>query len=329
MRPYPVAVLRLRADPWMPDYGMGFEVRDDEERLAPEPFVETEDWTVAIAAKELASMPLWFVDGVRRVEMRVLAEDERGRRGSGLLGTFGVGSVHCDGTAAFGEHEIGRALVLDHGLPAERLEVRQGSGTLVFEPHRCTGSEPDAALRELQAVMREREAALAVRIATDVGSLVFVDGPLTRRHDVDTPGAVVGLIKRFHAEYLAPEHAALRRRLRLGERTPVFGLVDPEKGEKRIRRYSWYLRLRDVVAPFHDESGLVRCEVRGEAGVAAAIGAAERSAAYLPAFAGRAQDPRTPQNLAPIAGLETWLRHRMGDTALVQRALRAHLLEAA
>jgi hypothetical protein len=41
----------------------------------------------------------------------------------------------------------------------------------------------------------------------------------------------------------------------------------------------------------------------------------------LPSFAGRASDPRTPQNLTPVAGLEAWLRHRMGHPGIVRRAL--------
>ena len=53
---------------------------------------------------------------------------------------------------------------------------------------------------------------------------------------------------------------------------------------------------------------------------------ADRVTALLPRYAGRPSDPRTPQNLAPVAGLETWLRHRMGDRAMVRRALLAWLV---
>jgi hypothetical protein len=57
---------------------------------------------------------------------------------------------------------------------------------------------------------------------------------------------------------------------------------------------------------------------------------ADRVTALLPGFAGRASDPRTPQNLVPVAGLETWLRHRIGDSRLIRRALLEWLaLEAA
>ena len=54
---------------------------------------------------------------------------------------------------------------------------------------------------------------------------------------------------------------------------------------------------------------------------------ADRVSALLPDFAGRPSDPRTPQNLVPVAGLESWLRHRLGATALVRHALMAWITE--
>jgi hypothetical protein len=57
-----------------------------------------------------------------------------------------------------------------------------------------------------------------------------------------------------------------------------------------------------------------------------AVALADRVTAQLPRFAGRPADPRTPQNLAPVGGLETWLRHRMGDARMVRRSLLAWLV---
>ena len=43
----------------------------------------------------------------------------------------------------------------------------------------------------------------------------------------------------------------------------------------------------------------------------------------LPRFASEPhKEPRAPQNLYPIAGLEHHLRHRLGDPHLLERALR-------
>jgi hypothetical protein len=46
-------------------------------------------------------------------------------------------------------------------------------------------------------------------------------------------------------------------------------------------------------------------------------------AATLPRFASQPHnDPRAPQNLHPIAGLERELKRRLGDPLLLERALR-------
>jgi hypothetical protein len=46
----------------------------------------------------------------------------------------------------------------------------------------------------------------------------------------------------------------------------------------------------------------------------------------LPRFASdAARDPRAPQNLYPIGGLEAQLKHRLGDPAVVRRAIEAQL----
>ena len=111
-------------------------------------------------------------------------------------------------------------------------------------------------------------------------------------------------------------------RLARGQRTPVFGLHDRDG---KVRGYSWYTRVAELRGPWHDHAGVLRCEVRASLGLTAAVAMADRVSASLPAFAGRPSDPRTPQNLVPVAGLETWLRHRMGDGRFIRRALLAWL----
>ena len=317
-------MLRLRADPWMPEYGMGFDVRIEEPPEDVDPFVETEDWSAPRGPGRVERVPLWFVDGVRRTELRLIADSET-RRVRGLLGSFGVGAVRCGDAATFGDHEVGRALVLGSGERGERLEVRCGAGTLVFEPHSTPGTEPDDPLVALQHLMREAEGNLAARLADDSDAVVLVDGPLSpplRRGTTRCP--VVGVVKRFGRDYLEPEQNQLLPRLRAGERSPLFAF-----SAREVRRYAWYARVADLRGPWHDHAGLVRCEARGTLDLAEAEELADRVTSYLPAFAGRPQDPRTPQNLLPVAGLETWLRHRLADAALVRRALLAYLAERA
>jgi hypothetical protein len=316
-------VLQLRADPWTPDHGMGFEARLDETSATADPDVETTDWSRPFSPGEHPETPLWFVDGVRRIELRVLADDDAGRRGPGLFGSWAVGSVRCDGRAVFGEHDVGRAVVLGGGLRPDHVRIRVGGVELVYEPHSESGSDPDAPLLGLQSGMRESEATLATRLAGTTERLILVDGPLHRRSlEVETTSPVVGVVKRFVRAYLDAGHDALLSRLRPGERTPLFGLASKDHP---IDRFAWYTRLVDSPRTWHDHAGLVRCEVRAGVGLDRARELADRVSGLLPRYAGRATDPRYPQNLAPVGGLEGWLQHRMGHRALIRRALQEWL----
>lgn len=313
-------MLVLRADPWTPDHGMGFEPRLDETPATADPTVETEDWARAIAPGPSEAGTVWFVDGVRRVELRLLAADEE-RRTYGLFGSLAAGAVRCDGRAAFAEHLVRRSIVLAGGLRPEPVEVEVGGTRLVFEPRTEPGTEPDQPLAGLQKAMQAEEAALAARLAASSGALVVVDGRLGFLDPTASP--VVGLVKRFVRAYLDAEHDALLARLEPGERTPLFGLV--YEGQP-LERYAWYVRLVPSRPVWHDHAGLVRCEVRAGLGREAAIELADRVSGLLPRFAGRPTDPRYPQNLAPVGALEEWLVHRMGHQGILRRALTQWLI---
>ena len=57
--------------------------------------------------------------------------------------------------------------------------------------------------------------------------------------------------------------------------------------------------------------------------LAEARAVADRATATLPRFASQGhKDPRAPQNLYPIGGLEKELKRRLGDPRLWYRALR-------
>jgi hypothetical protein len=317
-------MLSLRADPWIPDFGMGFEARMGETPARADPFVEIEDWSVPIVPGEVEPGTVWFVDGVRRVELRLIAGDESGRRAPGLFGSFGVGAVRCDGHAAFAEHSLGRSVVVGGGLRPEPVEVRVGGVVLAYQPATEPGGDPDTPLFGLQKAMMAQEAALASRIASGKEELVLADGRLGFLDATRSP--VVGVVKRFVRAYLDPEQDALLPRLAPGERTPLFGLV--YEGQP-LERYAWYTRLVRSRPEWHDHAGLVRCEVRVGLGLDEARALADRVSGLLPGFAGRPFDPRFPQNLAPVGGLERFLQHRLGHRGLIRRALMARLAEQA
>jgi len=310
-------VLKLRADPWMPDYGMGFQASLEEPPHRADPYVETKDWSAPITPPGAAIECVWFVDGVRRVDVRLIAEAGDGsRRVPGLFGSYAVGAVRCDGAAEFASHAVARAIVTGGGLVPDRVDVPCGAGRLGFESATDPSDDPDRPLLRLQDLMREREAALAAEVAGGGTELVLVDGPLSLRDPTRAP--VVGVIKRFARRYLEAEQDRLLSLLEEGQRTPVFGLELPGQA---VERYAWYQRLVPLRVPWHDHAGVVRCEVPAGIGVDAAVRLADAVTALLPRFAGRPTDPRAPQNLAPVGGLETWLRHRMGHPAIVRRAV--------
>lgn len=199
-----------------------------------------------------------------------------------------------------------------------------GGTILSYAPVAEPGTDPNKPLWRLQQEMRQAEAALAASLAGEADRLVVVDGPLTRLDPTACP--VVGMVKRYQHQYLAPEQEALVGVLAPGERTPLFALGIPNEP---VQRLAWYTRLVPWRPPWHDHAGVVRCEVPAGLGLDRAVEVAGRVSALLPGYAGRPTDPRAPQNLAPVAGLEAWLTHRMGHRAIVRRALLEHLFREA
>ena len=167
---------------------------------------------------------------------------------------------------------------------------------------------------ELELIVSESaRIGLAGHGVPDGSDLLVVDGPLRGRTHL--PRAL-GFVKTHRSAYLPPELHAMVGRLAAGERTPVFLLGT------RWDRYSWYLRL--PCPPGQPWAGIVRVECSPSLSVPDAVGLARLSQAVLPRYASiEYKDPRAPQNLFPIGGLEAALRRRLGDPNLVYRALRA------
>jgi hypothetical protein len=126
---------------------------------------------------------------------------------------------------------------------------------------------------------------------------------------------MVGYVKTHRTAYGPPVVRAVVARLAVGERTPLLGVggIRP--------RFTWYHRL--PCAHRHGWAGVVRLEVPAPVGVGRAAVVADRLAVTLGRFASCEQkEPRAPQNLYPVAGLERELRRRLGDPGLLFRALR-------
>jgi hypothetical protein len=308
----------LRLDPWGAEYEGSIQLSDEEEAVPVDIRVESAAW--AAVRPEPAPRPrrIAFVDGVRRIEHRLLIGDGE-RTVFGLLGSFGVGAVTVDGPARVGHEMIGRVAVAAGGLKLEPFVAPvDGRGALLFAPLSEAENTPVAPVEGLQKAMRHSEAGLAERLSAEA-DVVFLDGPLTFLAAA-APGSVVGFVKRLLRHYLDPSAHALLSRLDVGERTPLFLIPGREP------RYSWYLRIARGRPIESALTGVVRLEARAERGLDEARALADLSAREMHRFASDAtRDARAPQNLHPIGGLEARLKHLLGDAAVVRRAIEAQL----
>lgn len=311
-------MMRVLADPWDPGYGMGYA--PDEDVTAPVDLdVEGVGWLLSIPGEPGPERCLGFVDGVRRVELRLLFADGE-QRIPGAFGSFAVGAAFAGSGAGFGPVRIGRRVVAGRGLSPEPFELSIGATSLRWEPLATPGEDDLLVQLAIQNAMRLAEAELARALAQDGCDLLLVDGPLGFLDPVRAP--VVGIVKRSMKRYLDGAAGLLLPRLEPGSRTPLFLLGDPSSGSAR---YSWYSRIAALRTAWHDHAGLVRCELSAHTPVTEARRIANEVTALLPRFAGSPADPRTPQNLAPVAGLERRLRHHLGDETLLRRAALAEL----
>ncbi len=301
--------MRFAVETWAPEFGASTEGELETSTQQVDTTVEVPDaaWAPRVPTEGPAPQRVLFVDGVRRVDARVWIDHE-GTARPALCATIGAGVVLAEGrTAQLVDARVARA-VFAHGADLEPIDTSCGR----YEACAVAGSTPEA----LVVAVQERMAALEVEATSAVhgyGDVVVADGPLRGRGHL--PG-VVGYVKSQHTNYLPSPLDAVIGRLSPGERTPVFMIGGP------FPRVSWYTRLPGPVT--HALAGVVRCETGGSDDIAGAVRLADRVTALLPRFASAAhKDSRAPQNLYPIAGLERALRRRLGDPALVDRALRA------
>lgn len=312
---------RLLLDPWSPDYEAPIQI-DGPEMVGTgeiDPSVETVEWK-PIKPAQVTSRRICFVDGVRRIDARVLAQDKDGTLIHGLFASAGVGCVASEGGHAKYERVvIYRYLILGGGRQkAERITA--GTQIVRFEGIASPGDTQQDLINCLQNEMRTHEAGLAEAFL-GTGTCVFADGPLN--YFSAATDALVGVIKRIYLPYLDAAHFALVAQLATGERTPLFSIRDG-----KYDRYSWFQRLATPRAMEHGLAGIVRAEVRAALGLRQAGEIANFAAVRLPQFASTSvRDPRAPQNLVPVGALEGQLRHHLGDAITIRRAIERKIHE--
>lgn len=327
----PERTMRFAVDGWDPGYGSSLESEQGLDRSTVRIVTDVERpdqrWRPIPADPSLPRpSSILFIDGVRRIEARIWIDEvtDGGRPATeatpALCASYAAGTVCC---CAEGAHLL--TAVPRRGLftvAAHAVDVRTAAGT--YSAHRTT-ADPEHELEiTLSAALQRRLADLEVQTAVasraelpghgiaDGTELMVIDGPLRGRQQL--PRAL-GFIKSHRASYLPTGLHALVGTLTAGQRTPLF-LVGTS-----WHRFTWYLRLPGAAgAPW---AGIVRLECSGDIPAADAIALADLSQAMLPRFASTEyKDSRAPQNLYPIGGLEKELRRRLGDPAVLYRALR-------
>lgn len=306
--------MKVSVDAWDPSYGTSV---DSDPLADPTASVNvaverpTGDWApIAPPAGQATPEEVVFVDGVRRVEARVWVEPDAadGEVAAGLCASWAAGAVRCNGgPSRLVAAQVGRGL-FSASPHARDLVTRHGS----FIGYVTAGATPEALSLALQERMTAAELDVAATARTDGRALLVVDGPLRGRQHLT---GAVGLVKTHHVDYLPAEVRGVLRALGPGQRTPVFTIGTTWS------RHSWYLRLPGPNGG--PMAGIVRIEAAATLSPADAARLADVTATMLPRFASTPhKDPRAPQNLVPIAGLERELRRRLGDPQLLYRALR-------
>jgi hypothetical protein len=312
--------MQLYVEGWAPEYGSPYEA--DDELAAPDKVDEAVEvagrWRPLPGSDDGVDR-VAFVDGVRRVDARLMLETADGPV-PGICGSYGVGAVIWDrvGTVSEVSHaRVDRLAVFGHGVAAP---VPSAEPTLRYRSISVPDQDAGSLIKRFHGEMRKAEGELSERLARE-GTFVVADGPLNDLSATDK----VGYIKTHRAPYLSPATAPIVGRLGAGQRTPLFLIA----GGTPYARYSWYQRLA-TIDHGHSWTGVVRVEVSSQLPLDAAAVVADRTAALLPRFASLPHiDPRAPQNLVPIGALERELRRRMGDAGYVYRSLRSAVVAAA
>ncbi|MBW3663839.1 MAG: hypothetical protein KY469_12130 [Actinobacteria bacterium] len=301
---------RYSIESWAPDRGSavaGDDLADRSDATVAAGYeLPVERWRPLDPISDGGVHTLLFVDGVQRTDALVWITDD-GLTRAGQFASYGAGVVRCDGRARIEACAVRRSLFAT-GSP-QAVSTHLGD----YLPVTVVGDEPDA----VRAAIGEQRAKLEIEVVSDLdgGDLIVIDGPLRGRQHVHH---AIGYVKSHHVSYLPDEVAGTVGALAPGQRTPVFGV------RTSWSRLSWYVRLPG--RPGHPWAGIARCDIATDTPADDVRRIADATAVILPRFASDPhKDPRAPQNLYPIAGLERELRRRLGDPKLLERALRAAL----
>lgn len=310
--------MRIFLDPWNPEYSPSIQADAPDSTPAEIRLdVESAEWK-PIQPPLSPPVRFTFIDGVRRVEARIILQN--GKILYGLLGSIAAGAVQTDQKSfrifddVLKNKIIERYFITCGGTLFEMpVSVHEG---IQFTPISVPDESIQAPLQKLQQLMRDAEGKLISQMASKNPETVIVaDGPL--HFPWAKQSQALGYVKSFHEWYLPPPQVEGLATLPVGFRTPLF-LIQGSSASFPDR-FGWFVRLSAPDAGDSPLSGLARLEVSSEGGLEKAKLLANH-ACDLPRFVSKKyQDPRSPQNLLPIGALEKTLKHFLGDVGLLQR----------
>lgn len=305
-----------KLEAWNPDYALPERVGAEDQGSGLED-IKTHyesDWVAHTPPKiEPHDWPIvYLVDGRQRIDAQIA--DARGRRA--LLATVIAGAVLRDGG---GIRPVGEPLKRHILLHSSDLEEPLPPGLRHYEPIKTAKSDPASLRSKVTEVMRRLEASLVDKLE---GGLVVVDGQIfPGEQDYRAPGRLLGYTKTQAATYLGPEQQALLYDLEPYQRSPIFQI--PGYALRRpVDVFSWYVRLPlEPNSTFYSGAALLRIETPTEEPYEAITLADLSVSLFCTLASSPSKDPRAPQNLIPIGGLEQWLGRHMGQGDVVRRKI--------
>ena len=302
--------MEFSVESWAPEYGSSINlpsVEDTDDRADATVERVLDEWTPIDPVPESKPDEIAFIDGIQRIDARIWIHEDGISTPAACVSLAAGATVCAPGTATTQGMQLARSLVAPASSTAGPIVTRHATYDFVA----AQDTTPEATYLAIHGRRTELEISVALSVSCD---LIVFDGPL-RGHNYQQ---CVGYIKTHHKIYLPHTVQAILGDLGAGQRTPLFFLGGGPGGG----RWSWYLRLPGPRV--HPMSGIVRLEIPGHGTAAEAVERAEYVSACLPQFASEPhKEPRAPQNLYPISGIERELRRRLGDAHLLERALRA------
>ncbi len=300
--------MKFHVDAWNPGFGSSVDASDrgpaesSTAKLDTNIEVDANKWQpIDPPAGLRAPERVLLVDGVRRTDARLWIGLH-----PGLACSYAAGVVECTpGQAKLTDARVHRTIFTS----AQEVDD-VGRAPARYRTLCVQGADEAGLSNAVQAHLTELEISISSLARSD-GDLLIVDGPLRSR---GTLPRALGYVKSQQKQYLPDSLVGVVTSLKPGQRTPVFLIGGI------YQRITWYLKLPGGSgAPW---AGIVRVECSAELPEYEAARLADLSAVTIPRFASLPyKDPRAPQNLIPIAGLEKRLRQLLGDPKLLHRSL--------